>query len=172
MIILAINSDITSLFGVDAIVNPANNSLSGGNGAADAILAAGGENLYLDCKSLKGCKSGSSKITYGYDLPVNYVIHTVAPVWTGGKNKELGILYDTYISCLTTAAEYGIRRIAFPSIGTGRNGIPYHLAAETAAQAVGDFVKKNPGYFDVIYWALLDEENRLEYQQAIMRNCR
>ncbi|MCQ2507708.1 MAG: macro domain-containing protein [Dorea sp.] len=170
MMMLAIKSDITRVFGVDAIVNPANNSLSGGNGAADDILEAGGLNLYMDCKALKGCRGSSSKITHGYLLPVPYVIHTVAPVWMGGKNKELAILYDTYVSCLMTAAEYGIRKIAFPSVGTGRNGIPYHMAAEIAVQAVRDFCLQNPGYIDVVYWALLDDERRDLYQQAIMRN--
>ena len=162
-----IRADITKLSDVDAIVNTANNSLLGGSGVDGAIHKAAGNKLLDECRGLNGCKTGEAKITGAYKLPCKYIIHTVGPVWNGGKRNEAKLLADCYRNSLKLAVEHGIRSIAFPSISTGVYHYPKDQAAEIAVHTVNEFVEANPGALDLVEWALFDDDTLQVYTDAL-----
>lgn len=137
-----IKADITQLK-VDAIVNAANNSLMGGGGVDGAIHKAAGKELDEECRTLRGCETGKSKITKGYNLPAKFVIHTVGPVWNNETENEEVLLASCYQTALHLALENKIRTIAFPSISTGAYRFPFDKAAKIALSNISDFLKGN-----------------------------
>ncbi|MET0216349.1 MAG: O-acetyl-ADP-ribose deacetylase, partial [Burkholderiales bacterium] len=123
---------------VDAIVNAANEHLSPGGGVCGAIHRAAGPELAAACAKLTGCPTGDARITPGFRLPANFVIHAVGPVWRGGGAREPELLASAYRSSLRLADEHGIRSIAFPAISTGIFGYPLDAATDVAVKAVGE----------------------------------
>ncbi|MCX7727072.1 MAG: macro domain-containing protein, partial [Chitinispirillaceae bacterium] len=110
---------------VDAIVNAANSSLMGGGGVDGAIHRVGGPDILQECKKIRetfypnGLPVGKAVATTGGNLKAKYVIHTVGPVWNGGKNNEDKLLQDAYLNSLKEAEKLNIKSIAFPAISTG-----------------------------------------------------
>ncbi len=128
---------------VDAIVNAANSSLLGGGGVDGAIHRAAGPELLEACREIGGCPTGEARITYGYNLPATYVIHTVGPVWTGGGQGEDALLASAYRSSLDVARDHEAATVAFPAISTGAYGFPLERATRIAIAETRAFLDAN-----------------------------
>jgi O-acetyl-ADP-ribose deacetylase len=126
-----VQGDITQQ-GVDAIVNAANTTLLGGGGVDGAIHRAAGPALRKHCATLGGCPTGEARITPAFNLHVKWIIHTVGPVWGGGKRGEDDLLASCYRNVFDLAAQHDVGKIAFPSISTGAYRFPVERAAGIA----------------------------------------
>jgi O-acetyl-ADP-ribose deacetylase (regulator of RNase III) len=153
-VIEVVRADITTLK-VDAVVNAANAALRGGGGVDGAIHRAAGPELLAECRRHPGCPPGTAVLTRGYRLPARFVIHTVGPVWRGGRAGETAVLESAYRSVFRLAlGEGSIRTIAFPAISTGVYGFPKREAAGIAVTVMREFESA----FDRIVVAAFDAE--------------
>jgi len=163
-----IRGDITKL-DVDAIVNAANSSLLGGGGVDGAIHRAGGAEILEACKKIVakqgGCQTGEAVITTAGKLLAGFVIHTVGPVWQGGKNGEHEKLASCYINSLQLAVINDCKSVAFPNISTGVYGFPKTQAAQIAVSTVSGFLSKNNKIEKVIFVCFDEENYRLIQEQ-------
>jgi O-acetyl-ADP-ribose deacetylase (regulator of RNase III) len=167
MKIQLVKGDITKET-TDAIVNAANNSLLGGGGVDGAIHRAGGPKILEECKLIRsrqgGCPTGEAVYTSAGNLPAQYVIHTVGPVWQRGGHEEETLLKSCYEKSLSLAENLGIRSIAFPNISTGVYGFPKEKAAEIAVNAVRNFPAKSIG---LVRFVCFDDENYQLYEKLL-----
>jgi len=137
---------------VDAIVNAANSSLLGGGGVDGAIHRAGGPSILEECRRLGGCPTGSAVLTGAGLLPARYVIHAVAPIYSGRHDShDAQLLRSAYAASLRLAESVAATSIAFPSLGTGAYGYPLHLAAPIALGTVADHLWAGSGLTHVLF---------------------
>ncbi|MBK8747103.1 MAG: O-acetyl-ADP-ribose deacetylase [Saprospiraceae bacterium] len=166
-----IRGDITKV-AAEAIVNAANSSLLGGGGVDGAIHRAGGPTILEACRKIiarqGGCKTGQAVITPAGKLPAEYVIHTVGPVWNGGKNNEAEKLAECYWNSLMLAVEHDCSSIAFPNISTGIYGFPKALAAKIAVETVREFLETTKVIEKVIF-VCFDEESEWVMKRELVK---
>lgn len=164
-----IRGDITTL-DVAVIVNAANETLLGGGGVDGAIHAAAGPELRKACFDIGGCEVGQAVITNGYDLPCQYVVHTVGPRWIDGKSNEASLLASCYMESLKLAHEYFQRSIAFPAISTGVFGYPVDKAAKISIDAIRIFQMARPDAFDEIILCAYSNDIYDAWQDSLFGN--
>jgi O-acetyl-ADP-ribose deacetylase (regulator of RNase III) len=159
-------ADITTL-PLDAIVNAANNSLRGGGGVDGAIHRAAGKQLLTECETLGGCKTGSAKITRGYNLPARHVIHAVGPVWSGGHSGEEDQLTSCYASALDLARQFHLASIALPAISTGVYRFPQDRAARIAIGTVVSELSAAPGSITHVVFCCFSQDAAAHHVAAL-----
>ena len=153
---------------VDAVVNAANTTLLGGGGVDGAIHRAAGPELLKECRKLKGCATGQAKITRGHRLPAKHVIHTVGPVWSGGKRGEPELLASCYRESLKLAAAHKLKSVAFPAISCGAYGYPLEQAVKIAVRECATFAAANPLPERIIF-ACFDAATLAAYETELAR---
>ena len=150
-----VQGDITEQ-STDAIVNAANSSLMGGGGVDGAIHRKGGPRVLEECKRIRetkwpeGLPTGKAVITTGGNLKARHVIHTVGPIWRGGKHGEPELLAEAYRNSLKIAVSKGIKTISFPSISTGAYGYPMEEASKVALKTIREFLEKEDNLDEIV----------------------
>ena len=165
-----LQGDITKL-GVDAVVNAANSSLLGGGGVDGAIHRVAGPQLLAECRLLKGCDTGEAKITQGYNLPAQWIIHTVGPIWKNGQSGEVEALRSCYVECLKLAVLHNIKTIAFPAISCGVYGFPVDQAARIAIGTTIAFLKTDGATIDGVSFVCFSDQDYDTYVEVFGELC-
>lgn len=166
-----VRGDITDQ-DVDAVVNAANSSLMGGGGVDGAIHRKGGMEILEECRRIResewpgGLPPGKAVVTTGGRLKARYVIHTVGPVWAGGRGGEPETLAECYTNSLVVAAERGLKSVAFPSIGTGAYGYPIREASRIALRTVRRCVEAE-GWLGEVVFVLFSKDDLETYLEAV-----
>jgi O-acetyl-ADP-ribose deacetylase (regulator of RNase III) len=128
----------------EAIVNAANSSLLGGGGVDGAIHRSGGPSILEECKRIAAkigrLPAGKAVVTTAGRMSAKYVIHTVGPIYRGGKSGEAETLANCYRESIRLADDHGIASVAFPSISTGAYGYPIVEAAAIAVKTIVEYL--------------------------------
>lgn len=171
--LLLLRGDITEQ-DVDAVVNAANSSLLGGGGVDGAIHRRGGPVILDECRAIRrtrypdGMAAGNAVSTKAGALPARRVIHTVGPIWHGGRSGEPDVLASAYRSSLDVASAERLHRIAFPSIATGAYGYPVESAAAVALSTVRDWLLEHRGSgIREVRFVLFSESDLDAYRRAL-----
>ncbi|MDU1891119.1 MAG: O-acetyl-ADP-ribose deacetylase [Dysgonomonas sp.] len=168
--ITLLKGDITTI-AADVIVNAANSSLLGGGGVDGAIHRKGGPLILEECRAIRNrqgkCPAGEAVYASAGNLPSKYVIHTVGPVWNGGRNNEPVLLANCYINSLKLANSLNVETMAFPNISTGIYRYPKKEAAEIAISAVKAFMAKDNKTVKEVIFVCFDDENYILYKQLL-----
>lgn len=171
-VLCLLQGDITAQR-VDAIVNAANSTLLGGGGVDGAIHRRGGPEILEECRELRrtryldGLPTGEAAMTGGGELPARHVIHTVGPIWQGGRAGEAELLASAYRNSLERAREAGLRTIAFPSISTGAYGFPTEQAAPIALRTISGYIREHPDTFTEVRLVLFSQADLERYGSAL-----
>ena len=131
---------------VDAIIHATAQSSE----IEDEFYQAAGEQLQAECRQMKGRNLGDARITQGYNLPAQWVIHTIFPVWQEGNNQEAQLLAQCYDNCLMLAAQHSLRIIAFPAISAETFGFPIELSTQIAVTEIKSFLERDTSLEQVI----------------------
>jgi O-acetyl-ADP-ribose deacetylase (regulator of RNase III) len=154
----------------DAIVNAANSGLMGGGGVDGAIHRAGGPAILEECKKTVAAQgrlpTGQAVITTAGNLPSNYVIHTVGPVWRGGSSGEPDLLASAYRESLRLAAAERLASVAFPAVSAGIYGYPLKEAADIAVGTAAEFLKTPSSVKDVVF-VLYNDQTYAAFGKAL-----
>jgi O-acetyl-ADP-ribose deacetylase len=161
-------ADIT-LATTDAIVNAANPSLMGGGGVDGAIHRAGGPSILEECKSYVARQgrlpAGQAMLTGGGRLRCKHVIHTVGPVYRGGRNQEAELLASCHREAIRIADETQLKSVSFPAISTGAYGYPLNEAAIIAVSTVVETLRST-GRLECVRFVLFDRNALQAYVRA------
>ncbi|XP_034406477.1 core histone macro-H2A.1 isoform X1 [Cyclopterus lumpus] len=166
-----VQADI-SIVDSDAVVHPTNSSLYSGGEVGSALEKKGGKEFTEALSELKK-KGGPLEVagavlTSGFSLPAKYVIHCNSPGWGSDKCEEL--LDKTVKNCLALADEKKLKSVAFPSIGSGRNGFPKQTAAQLILKAISTyFVATMSSTIKTVYFVLFDSESIGIYVQEMAK---
>lgn len=153
---------------VDAMVNAASHFLVGMDGCSGTVLKKGGSELVQECASLGGCEEGDAKLTRGYHLPAQWVIHAVAPVWRHGYDGEEIRLKSCYRRSFELAVMKGCRTISFPSLGTGGHACPASWAVPIAVREIEHALQQYQEIEQVVVVCYEDEILRL-YDEELQK---
>jgi len=151
----------------DAIVNAANERMLGGGGVDGAIHRAAGPGLLAECRGLGGARPGEAKITGGHQLKARHVIHTVGPVWHGGRENEDATLASCYRESLRLAEAHGLRSIAFPAVSTGVYRFPLERATRIAIREARQHLEASGAITRLVFCCF--SERDLEVYDAVAR---
>lgn len=166
-----VKADIANLES-DAVVHPTGSDIYTGGEVGSALEKKGGKEFLEAVIELKK-KNGpldvaGAAVSSGHGLPAKFVIHCNSPSWGSDKCEEL--LEKTVKNCLALADEKKIKSIAFPSIGSGRNGFPKQTAAQLILKAISNyFVSTMSSSIKTVYFVLFDSESIGIYVQEMAK---
>ncbi|XP_053769421.1 core histone macro-H2A.1 isoform X3 [Desmodus rotundus] len=166
-----VQADIASIDS-DAVVHPTNTDFYIGGEVGNTLEKKGGKEFVeavLELRKKNGpLEVAGAAVSAGHGLPAKFVIHCNSPVWGADKCEEL--LEKTVKNCLALADDKKLKSIAFPSIGSGRNGFPKQTAAQLILKAISSyFVSTMSSSIKTVYFVLFDSESIGIYVQEMAK---